>query len=76
MKIQLELVVNKDPDGRVFLNYWDCIKGDDVCCQIIDNKLFKFEYDPDTSIESNREISLSEFIKLVENCVNERTKTR
>lgn len=32
MKIQLEL--NIPGDGRMFLNYWDSIYGNDITCQI------------------------------------------
>jgi hypothetical protein len=65
MKIQLELVINGYPDNRKFLNYWDFRFGDDVCCQIIGDKLFLLEYDDDDNLKE-KEISFPEFIKIVE----------
>jgi len=66
MKIELELVINEKPDGRIFLNCWDFQHGNDICCQIIDGKLFKSEYDEKGNELPRKEISLSEFINLVE----------
>ena len=78
-KIELKFV-----DERVFLNYWDSIHGNDVCCQVKDGKLFKFVHSP-TSVESDQlkdepeiddvfemvEVSLIEFIDLVKMAVAE-----
>ncbi len=69
MKIELELLVHEEPDGRKFLNYWDFKHGNDICCQIIDGKLFKPEYDEVGSEILKKEISFTEFIKLVEDSV-------
>lgn len=66
MKIQLELVINKEPDGRKFLNYWDFLYGKDVCCEIIGDELFIMIYDEDGNF-NERKISFSEFIELVNN---------
>lgn len=30
--------------NRVYLNFWDSINANDVCCQIKDGKIFKFDY--------------------------------
>ena len=59
MKIEVELVINSD---RKFLNYWDYIHGDDVCCQIVDNKLILMG-------DEKREITLEEFMDMVERTV-------
>lgn len=64
MKIDLELVIHKEPDGRKFLNYWD-YNGNDVCCQIIDGELFKLEYDEEGNELPKKKISFSDFVKLV-----------
>lgn len=53
MKHSLEL---NCPDDRKFLNYWDLMHGNDVVCEIIDGKLML----------DDKEITLSEFIELVE----------
>jgi hypothetical protein len=68
MKIGLELIIHEEPDGRKFLNFWDNNGGDDICCQIIDGKLFKSEYDKNVNELPKKEITFIEFIKLVENC--------
>jgi len=65
MKIDLELVIHEEPE-RKFLNYWDWKHGNDVCCQIIDGKLFKSEYDEEGNDLPEKEISFPDFIKLVE----------
>lgn len=59
--MKIELVINEEPDGRKFLNYWDWYHGNDVCCEVIDGKLFK----------GDREITLLEFIELVKRSVND-----
>jgi len=66
MKIELELRINEKPDGRIFLNFLDWKNGNDICCQVIDGKLFKSEYDEKGNELPRKEISLSEFINLVE----------
>lgn len=43
--IKLELRINQD--GRVFLNFWDTQKGDDLCIQIED-EIFLIEGFPIT----------------------------
>lgn len=64
---------------RIYLNFWDSIHGNDVCCQIKDGKIFKFIYSPKEVEEDEledepkiddvfeeKEISLNEFIELVQ----------
>jgi hypothetical protein len=64
---------------RIYLNFWDSIHGNDVCCQIKDGKIFKFIYTPQEVEEDEiknspeiddifelKEISLNEFIQLVQ----------
>jgi hypothetical protein len=55
-KIELELVIS---DDKKFINYWDYLHGNDVCCRIIDNKLILMG-------DEEKEIALEEFIKLIE----------
>ena len=66
MKIGLELVIHKEPDGRKFLNYWDFRQGNDICCQIINGKLLKSEYDEEGNELPGKEVSFLDFIKMVE----------
>jgi len=79
-KYDLELnFVEKD---RVYLSFWDCIHGQDICCQIKDGKLYKFAHSPseieadeleDTpkidNIFKQKEVSFSEFIDLVKDSI-------
>ena len=66
-KWNLELMMNED--GRTFLNYWDWKHGNDICCEIIDGKLFKLEYDEEGNELTQKEISFSDFVNLVEDVV-------
>lgn len=61
MKIELELCVSGNAAERAFLNYWDSISGNDLCCEIIGNKLMEI----DAARKKRREITLSEFIARV-----------
>lgn len=62
-------------DDRVYLNYFDVMKGNDVCCQVKDGQLLLFKY---TELEVEEEdfpddadtlemspISLDTFIELI-----------
>lgn len=62
MKVNLELNITQD--GRKFLNYWD-LMGMDICCKIIDGKLFEIEYDNEGK-EVLKEISFPKFVELIE----------
>lgn len=53
--------VHSSGDGRLFLNYWDWRNGSDVVCEVIDGKL----------IHHNDEVTLTEFLKMVEARVTE-----
>ncbi len=63
VKAEIELVINSN--GVKFLNYWNYINGDDVTCEIVDDKLILTEFD-ENSIETEREITFFEFVKMVE----------
>lgn len=65
--VELELKMNGEPDDRIFLNFWDSERGNDVCCQIIDGKLIHQVYD---QYDTEKEITLTEFINLVQNSNN------
>lgn len=65
-----KIELNYPGDGRVFLNYWDWAHGRDVCCQIIDGKLMKSNYDNEGNELPVTEISFSDFIKLVEESIS------
>jgi hypothetical protein len=69
-------------ETRVYLNFWDVINGNDVCCQIKDGKLHKFVHTP-MEVEADEvedtpkiqdafeqtEISLNEFLELVQGSI-------
>ena len=72
-KIQLEL--NIVGDGRIFLNFWNPLTGEDVNAEFEDNKLMlqnipNPEYDKiEKPLENDyleKEITISEFIELVQ----------
>ena len=63
-KYSLEIIKNED--GNTFLNYWDSAHGEDVSCEIIDNKLVLLSYDEDLDdVVPSKTINLSEFISLI-----------
>lgn len=73
----LELLLNGD---RTFLNFWDSDGGNDVCVQIVGNKLMQFvfteeeiEHEEFDIINQNPmeqvEISLADFIKQIETSI-------
>jgi hypothetical protein len=53
------LELNFPGDGRKFLNYWDAIKGQDVCAEIIGGHLY---------VEGEK-VPLGQFLLLVENSI-------
>lgn len=57
-KYKLEL--NYPGDGSLFLNFWDWRHGNDVVAEINNGRLFIDE----------REVSIAEFIALVENSIS------
>ena len=61
----LELIFG---ETKCYLNFWDSINGNDVCCEIRDGKIFIDSEDDDA--ETQKEISFSEFIELVQNSIN------
>lgn len=59
MKGKYKLELNFVGDGKLFLNYWDSIHGNDVVAEIIDNKLFMGEG------EEEEEITFAEYLNRV-----------
>jgi hypothetical protein len=57
-EMELELIINNN--GINYLNYWDSVHGNDVCCRVEGNKLTLMS-------EPEKEITLEEFINLVKN---------
>ena len=64
MKINIEY--NIVGDGRKFLNHWDSVYGEDIVCEIINDKLILIIHDDEGNILPGREISISEFLSLIE----------
>jgi hypothetical protein len=82
-----ELEVKFVDETRVYLNFWDSIHGNDVCCQIKDGKILQFIYSPaeveadeikdEPEIEDvfeQKEISLNDFLELVQSSILESQK--
>ena len=69
-------------ETRVYLNFWNAINGQDICCQIKDGKIYKFVYSP-AEVEADEvldnpeiedvfeqtEISVNEFLELVQGSI-------
>ncbi len=79
---ELELKINGEGDNRKFLNYWDSVHGQDVCCEIKDGKLYRFVHLPmeveadqvedEPKIEDvfqQEEITFAQFLELVEKSI-------
>lgn len=62
-KIKIELVVNEN--GITFLNYWDNLNGNDVCCEIKDGKLFEQTFVGNDHDLVQKEITLQDFVNKV-----------
>ena len=64
-KLHIEL---KYPgDGRLFLNYWGgTTGGEDICCQVVDGKLLKSNFDEDGNDLPDTEIDFNDFLSLIE----------
>lgn len=64
LKIDLELHVVGD--GRVFINFWNHINGDDVITELRDGKLYRIQYEgEDGKTETETEVSLEKFVEEV-----------
>lgn len=74
-KYALEL--NYPGDGRLYLNYWDWERGQDVCCQVFADPVNGFRivhnsYDNiGNLIEVDTEITFHDFLKMVEDSICE-----
>jgi hypothetical protein len=64
MNINIEYIFSDN--GTKFLNYWDSKNGNDVCCEIIDNKLFLMQFDEKSNELPPKEISFFDFLKMIE----------
>lgn len=63
-----KLEINFVGDGRVFLNYWDYMFGQDVVAEIRDGKLYQGE-------EYEEEISFPEYLKQLEQTISQYEKS-
>lgn len=66
MKIEgkYNLELNFPGDGRVFLNFWDHVHGEDVVAELMDGKLI--------ASGSGREISFDQFVESVQESIQKR----
>lgn len=61
--LELKIVKKVNGDEDIYLNFWNSLKGQDVVCKIVDNKLYLVDFDQDEP-----EITLKDFIdKIREN---------
>jgi hypothetical protein len=49
MHIKLELAILNN--GKVYLNFWDSLCGNDICCEIINNHLLIDDDDQPISLD-------------------------
>ena len=76
------LELNFVDETRVYLNFWDAVRGNDVCCQIKNGKLYKFvftqkELEIDEVLDTpkildyleQKEITINEFLELVQGSI-------
>lgn len=68
MKVEIELNM---PDTRIFLDFWNWHNGDDVICELKNDKLFLTQYDDEGKELPEKEITLTEFCQLVKTKVDE-----
>lgn len=62
-KVNIEL--HSVGDGRMFLNFWNGVNGDDVVCQTSDGNLFFKERGEDGEVARIYAISIGQFIEKV-----------
>jgi len=62
MKAKIEI---NFPDERIFLNYWNALDGDDVICEIVNDKLMLNQRDEESNELPAKEISIVEFIGMI-----------
>lgn len=67
-KLELNIV----GDGRSFLNFWDWAHGNDVVCEIRDEKLYYTPIDENSKSLPEKEISFNEFLTLVKESIEKR----
>lgn len=77
MKLNLELLILPPPDGRKFLYYRDAV-GFDICCEMIDGKLFMWLEDAeDEDIElENEEVTFEQFVDIIEDTAKIHTNNK
>ena len=68
-KYNLEL--NFPGDGRIFLNFWDSIQGNDVIAEVINGELELTSTDHEGN-ETYSVITFEEYIELVKSSINQR----
>lgn len=71
MREKLEIIFNQD--DTMFLNFWDWVHGNDVCCEIKDGKIYLWQYDENGEQLPNKAIGFMEFLALVKDSIAQRT---
>lgn len=62
MKAEIEINM---PDERIFINFWNWMNGNDIVCELKNDKLFLNQYDKNGNELEEKEITLTEFCLLV-----------
>ena len=57
--------INYVADGRIFLNYWDWAHGNDVVCEVVDDKLMRGSIDENGEELPPTEITFIEYLKYI-----------
>lgn len=68
MKIEIELNM---PGDSIFLNFWNYFNGDDVVCEVVDNKLMLSQYDKNGEELPKKEITIEQFAGMIRDRVKE-----
>lgn len=63
--VGLEFTIHEEPDGRRFLNFWDC-NCNEYSCEIIDGELIRHLYDDEGNELEKKQIQLTDLVKLIE----------
>ena len=62
MRIEIEMCINED---NIFLNFWNYFNGEDVICEIKNDKLYLKQLDDECNNLPEKIITLTEFCELI-----------
>lgn len=67
-----KLEIRFNPDGTMFLNFWDWAHGNDVTTDIKNNQILLNQFDENGIELAQKEISIFDFLKLVKASILQR----